>query len=264
MRRNIIKDWIPPYILRKVTGLFYGWHGEFKSWGEAMKHCKGYNDTEILEKVRASALQVKNGSAIYERDSVIFDHIEYSFPLLSGLLWVACQKNNKLNVLDFGGSLGSSYYQNKFFLDCVSEVNWCVVEQPDFIDAGRKDFENDRLHFFKTMNDCFKTYKIDVILLSSVLQYLEQPYALLAEIIGLDPEYIIVDRTPFIQGNDRITAQKVNPSIYRASYPCWFFNRKKFLSFMSTDYKPVTEFDALDKANIASEFKGFIFTRNVQ
>jgi putative methyltransferase (TIGR04325 family) len=38
--------------------------------------------------------------------------------------------------LDFGGSLGSSYFQNKKFLDALRLVEWNVVEQENFVATG--------------------------------------------------------------------------------------------------------------------------------
>jgi len=259
--KKIIKETLPDPFIRSVAGLFYGWSGNFSDWSKAKKRCSGYDSKEILEKVKESALKVKNGKAVYERDSMIFDEIQYSFGLLSGLMWIAAQKGGKINVLDFGGSLGSSYYQNKIFLDSLSDVNWCIVEQPDFVKAGLEIFKDERLHFFFTIEECMKQFDIDVVLLSSVLQYLEKPYSLLDQIKLQNYQYLIIDRTPFITGNDRITVQKVNPNIYKASYPCWFFNEEKFVSGLSSDYKLVVEFSAIDKANIKSKFKGFIFKK---
>jgi putative methyltransferase (TIGR04325 family) len=264
MDKLVIKDLIPPFLLRILTGLFYGWHGNYSSWDEALKKSSGYSSQNILEKVKDSALKVKNGIAVYERDSLLFDHFEYSFPLLSGLLWIAGQKNGKLNVLDFGGSLGSTYFQNKSFLDTLAEVNWCIVEQPEVVKTGIENFENQRLHFFYSIDECLKTFDIHVVLLSSVLQYLENPYRFLDEILSQTPEYIIIDRTPFIKGNDRITIQTVNPKIYNGSYPCWFFNENNFVSFLLPAYKMIIEFSALDRANIKSEFKGFIFQKAIE
>lgn len=261
MKKNVIKDFVPPVLLRMITALFYGWHGNFSSWSAAMKKSEGYDSQEILKKVTASASLVRDGLAVYERDSMLFDHIEYSFPLLSGLLWIAGRNKGILNVMDFGGSLGSSYFQNKLFLDTVPDVNWCIVEQPEVVKTGIEKFEDKRLHFFYSIDECLKSYDIHVVLLSSVLQYLEEPYNLLNNIISYKPEYIIIDRTPFVKRNDRITVQKVNPYIYKGSYPCWFFNKEKFISVLTSRYTLVLDFDSLDKANISSEFKGFIFSR---
>ncbi len=261
MSKKFIRDLIPPYFLRKITGLFYGWHGNYSSWSNASKKCTGYDVPDILNKVKDSTLKVKNGQAVYERDSLIFDHIEYAFPLLSSLLWIAVRNEGKLNVMDFGGSLGSSYFQNKFFLDTIPDVNWCIVEQPEFVKTGTEYFEDQRLHFFSSTYECAKSYFIHAVLLSSVLQYLEEPYTLLEKIISQNIEYIIIDRTPFVKGNDRITIQKVNKKIYKGSYPCWFFNLNKFLSVFSSRYELVLDFDAIDKANILSEFRGFVFRK---
>jgi putative methyltransferase (TIGR04325 family) len=259
---KVIKDIIPPILIRKITGFFYGWHGNFSSWSEAVEKSGGYDSIAILEKVKSANLQVKNGSAVYERDSLLFDHIEFSFPLLSGLLWIAGMNNGRLNVLDFGGSLGSSYFQNKPFLGYLSIVNWCIVEQPEFVKVGMDCFEDEKLHFFYTIEDCLSSFDIDVVILSSVLQYLEKPYSLLENIKSTGIQFMIIDRTPFIKGKDRITIQKVKPAIYNGSYPCWFFNEEKFVSGISKNFKMILEFQALDIANIKSEFKGFIFKSN--
>jgi putative methyltransferase (TIGR04325 family) len=259
--KKVIKDLVPPVLIRCITGFFYGWHGNYSAWEEAAKKCTGYDSQIILEKVKISSLKVKNGLAAYERDSLLFNNIEYSFSLLSGLMWIAAQNNGKLNVMDFGGSLGSSYFQNKLFLDSITEVNWCIIEQPGFVMAGVEFFEDENLHFFRSIEECIDSYDIDVVLLSSVLQYMEKPFVLLDQIITTGISYIIIDRTPFVDSPDRITVQKVHPKIYRGSYPCWFFNEEKFVAVITKDYKLVVEFDALDKANITSKFKGFIFQK---
>jgi putative methyltransferase (TIGR04325 family) len=258
--RTIIKKIIPERILRIASGIFYGWHGSYASWREASVKCTGYDEETILEKVKKSTLMVKSGEAAYERDSFVFDEVQYSFPVLSSLMWIAALNKGSLCVLDFGGSLGSTYYQNRKFLDLLPDVSWSVVEQPGFVKAGKDYFEDDRLHFFGSIDDVCKSSPVSVAIFSSVLQYLEEPFLLLEQIRSHGIKYIIIDRTPFIKGDDRITIQKVNPRIYSGSYPCWFFNKAKFISVLAPYYDLVFEFDALDKANIKSEFKGFLFS----
>jgi len=257
--RNIARKVLPERLIRLTRGMVYGWHGNYSSWNEAKKRCTGYDSRIIIEKVKDSTLRVKNGKAVYERDSVLFDSIQYSYPVLSGLMWIAARNNGKLNVLDFGGAVGSSFYQNKKFLDSLNEVNWCIVEQPDFIKVGIESFEDEKLHFFYSIEECLKSFDIHVVLLSSVLQYLEKPFIILDQLKSTGIKYLIIDRTPFIIGPDRITVQKVHPKIYKGSYPCWFFNKSNFVQYMASCSKAIIEFDSLDKANIKSEFKGFLF-----
>ncbi len=257
--KNIVKKGLPGRVIRRLIGLFYGWQGNYDSWEDVKNKCSGYDSQTIIDNVTASALKVKEGLAVYERDSVLFYNEQYTFPVLSALMWIAAKNMGNLNVLDFGGSLGSTYFQNKLFLDSLPEVNWCIVEQPGFVKTGIENFEDQRLHFFYSIEECLNLYGIHVVLLSSVLQYLEDPYKLLDQIKSQNLKYIIIDRTPFINGDERITLQRVNPRIYKGSYPCWFLNEDKFIAALSSHYKLVLEFDALDRANIKSYFKGFVF-----
>ena len=259
--KSIIKTLVPKVILNFVTAFFYGWKGNYSDWSIALNKTSGYDADNILEKVKESSLKVKREEVTYERDSVIFDKKQYSYPVLSSLMWIAAQNNGRLNVIDFGGSLGSSYYQNKEFLDSIENVKWNIVEQANFVKVGKELFENNQLRFYDSIGECVNKNEADVILLSSVLQYLEKPYDLLNQLKEAEIKYIIIDRTPFINGDDRITIQKVHPKIYKAKYPCWFFNKLKFISYLEMDYDLIIEFDSLDRANIKSEFKGYLFNK---
>src|SRR5262249_24130315 len=136
------------YILetyRKIRSSRYGWSGDFSSWEEAAKEAGSYDAQSIFEKVEAAAIKVQNHEVAYERDSVLFNQIEYSWPLLAAITWVAAKNNGKLLVADFGGSLGSTYFQNKLFLDELPDLAWCIIEQAHFVQSGKEKFQNNRL-----------------------------------------------------------------------------------------------------------------------
>jgi len=268
--KDILKSVIPPIILDIVTNIVkpapklqFGWFGNYSSWEEAALACEGYDSDVIFEKVKSSLLKVKNGEAVYERDSVLFDKIEYSFPLLSGLMWIAAQNNGKLNILDFGGSLGSTYFQNYLLLKGLNEVKWNIVEQSKFVEIGNLKFETDQLKFFPTIDNCIENQKSNTLILSSVLQYLENPDTFIEHVLEKNFEYVIFDRTAFVHSDKHIiTIQKVPPDIYPAIYPCWFFNEKLLMEAFNKQYDIQFEFDALDKSNLeGSYFKGFVLKR---
>ncbi|MEI7595026.1 MAG: TIGR04325 family methyltransferase [Bacteroidota bacterium] len=257
---KIIKEFLPPILIRKLTGLFYGWSGNYETWNDAQKKAIGYDSEKILKKIENALLKVKNGEAVCERDSVLFDKIEYSFPLLSALMTVALENDKKLNVIDFGGSLGSTYFQNRLFLNSLDAVSWNIVEQSHFVEKGKELFADENLKFYFSIEDCLKENKPDIIIFSSVLQYIEKPYDLLEEVFKHKTKYIFIDRTAyFSEEEDRITLQKANPKIYNASYPCWFFNEAHFLEKFKASYDMVFDFTTSDRSNIKSVFKGFLF-----
>jgi putative methyltransferase (TIGR04325 family) len=263
--KPVIKELIPPIVLKaynRIRNGRYGLFGNYTSWEAAMKDSVGYDSDVILNKVRDSLLKVKEGKAIGDQDSCLFDKIQYSWPVLAGLLRIASIKGNKLSVLDFGGSLGSYYYQLKDFLSDLDELRWSIVEQEKFVRCGQELFENNQLKFYYAIETCLEHEDPDVILLSGVIQYLSDPYTFLGNLIKYNFEYIIFDRTPFIQGcQERLTVQKVHPYIYEASYPAYFFNEDKFLNYLEKSYDLLVEFESQDKVNIPSQFKGFIFKK---
>ena len=207
----------------------YGWFGNYKTWEEAENVSTGYDAIEIIHKVRDSTLKVKNGKAIYERDSVIFDEIQYSWPILAGLMFASTIHEGALKVLDFGGSLGTTYFQNKKFLDKLQDVSWNIVEQKQFVDIGKTDFEDKKLKFYYDIESCMKQESPNVLLISSVLQYIKKPYKLLDKLLKNNFETILIDRTSFSKTKQKIKLQVVPPKIYKASYPCWFFDELEFV-----------------------------------
>jgi putative methyltransferase (TIGR04325 family) len=244
---DMATDWLPPVLarqLRRLSRLGGGitFEGPFATWDEAAKYSSGYEGAQILEKVLAATLKVKRGEAVFERDSVLFDEIQYAWPVTAGLLWATAREGGRLSVLDFGGSLGSSYFQNRKFLEALPSVRWSVVEQAHFVEAGRQHIQDERLVFYPTIGECVAVEKPNVVLLSSVLQYLEDPYAVLDELVRSGAEIILVDRTSFHDGeNDFLAVQKVGEAIYPASYPLWIFSKNNFMNHSSEFFDLVTE-----------------------
>lgn len=260
--KEIIKELLPPFLIKQRRKLLekYGWSGDFQSWEEAASRCSGYENDAILLRVKDAALKVKQGVAVYERDSVLFPKIEYSWPILAALMYVAATKSGALRLIDFGGSLGSSYFQNRRFLQDLREVRWCVVEQDHFVRCGRELFEDEFLRFYNSIDDCVEHERPDAIMLSSVIQYLPNPYDFIKEIVGRSFAYILIDRTGFSSsGRHCITVQQVDPAIYPASYPCHFFSKMIFCDAFKERYDLIAEFKAMGETTYRAEFRGFIY-----
>lgn len=227
--KAVAKDLLPPFLQRSLRALGGGstWNGNYPDWASATAASSGYDSGAIFENVHRAALAVHNGEALWERDSVLFHHEEYNWHLVACLMTVAANCGGRLHVLDFGGALGSSYMQHRKLLSQLPECTWSVVEQRHFVDCGKAEFATDVLDFFETIDDCLAARNINVILFSSVLQYLENPYQLLDTVLELAPVAIIIDRTPFAREGERITVQRVPKSIYPASYACRMLDKQK-------------------------------------
>ena len=127
-----------------------------------------------LGKVLQTSLAVQKGTFAFERDSVGFKKSLYDWHLVAAILRTAIGNNGCVSVLDIGGSLGSSYFQHLSMLkDC--NLLWHVVEQAHFVRAGKEHFESAFLKFHDSIDSCTISNSIDLVLFSSVLQYLKSP-----------------------------------------------------------------------------------------
>jgi putative methyltransferase (TIGR04325 family) len=262
--KSLMKDWLPPALLRVVRHIRsegIRFEGNYKTWEEAAALCTGYDEESILDKVLEATLKVKHGEAVFERDSVLFDEIQYSWPVTAALMWAAARNNGELHVLDFGGSLGSSYFQNRKFLSKLRKISWSVVEQSKFVEIGREQISDSFLSFSADIDVSCENFTPNIALLSSVLQYLPNPFAVLENLANKKISLIVIDRTPY--SNDavgKIKIQHVPVSIYSASYPCWFFSRDMFIQkMMSLNYQLVEAFDSVDKLSNQAKWQGLIF-----
>lgn len=262
-----LSELIPPALWRLRASLSrrHGMFGNYATWQDAARESDGYDSSVILERVRHALAEVRDGRAAFERDGCTFDRVHHSHPLLAGLLYAAARRNNTLDVLDVGGSLGSSYFQCRKFLAPISRVRWTVVEQPAFTDVGRKEFANEQLRFSDLETALAEQPR--VLLLLSVLQFLPDPAAIMKQLRTRDFDVIIVDRTPMWRHPTRITVQHVPAEIYGSPvrYPARIFSRDELVDLFA-GYDVASEFETSDgpvwSGGHTGWHGGFIFARS--
>jgi putative methyltransferase (TIGR04325 family) len=140
-----------------------------------------------------------------------------------------------------------------------------VVEQKHYVEAGLREFSKGPVTFHDTVAAACTARKPNLALLSSVLPYLPDPYSLFQEIVGLNIQHLVVDRTFFLRRpGERLTVQTVPEWIYPASYPAWFLDEAKLKEIArKAGYGLVAEFSALDENHPEGEkanAKGFYWT----
>ncbi len=265
-----IKPWVPPavrQILLRLRAGYTGLSGIHESWEAAKLRSSGYDHESILEKtISATEMAVCSTPPVYDRDSVIFREPITPFPLLAFLLLTSSRAGGRLNVLDFGGSLGSTYRQCQPFLAYVSGLRWNIVEQAHIAKVGSERFANETLHFYCSIDEAIVESSPDVVIFSSVLQYLDDPYAVLARAAALKPSLIIIDRNPFAETKqDAFSLQIVSDAIFKARLPFRIFGDDGLEKWLAPGYRRIAEFDAIDPdmmaASLPVKFRGKAFER---
>ena len=251
--RAFAKELLPPFAARiyraacgnTPTGPVVSFSEPYPSWTAAQQVSSGYDSAVILGRVNDAVAEVRSGRAVFERDGVAFTHVEYPLFLLSSVLF-AGQKSSGLRVLDFGGSLGSSYFQASPLLQHLPDLHWSVVEQPQFVEAG-KPLEDGRLEFFQSIGAAVASGKPDIAIFSGVIEYLEHPWPILEEIAATGIEYLLFDRTSFLA--DSVTApsgaliavQKVVWGKVHDSYPIRLHEYRQFLRRLEQSWEVIFE-----------------------
>jgi putative methyltransferase (TIGR04325 family) len=229
-----------PWLVRSLGGHYthIRYSGDYRDFAEARRASKGYDAPAVLATTREALLKVKRGQNRWERDAMVSDSDELPWSLLACLMRVVlASPRRELNVLDFGGSLGSTYFWCRRFFGDELRVRWHIVEQAEHVKVGRTDFASDELSFDFSVPEVLAQHRVDVVLLSGVIHYLENPEAFLESVTSWKIPFLILDRTPLWEKErHRLTVQEVPPEIYSASYPAWFLSKRRVLDLIERDY----------------------------
>jgi putative methyltransferase (TIGR04325 family) len=226
----------------------------------------GYDHPAIFERVREATLKVQRNEAAFERDSVAFEKPECNGPLLAALFEAAASDNGELRVLDFGGSLGSAYFQHRSFLSSIHRIRWGVVEQAHYVDYGRSSVEDGVLRFFTSVDECVAAFRPNLALFGSVLQYVKEYQEILRSVTTVRPRVIVMDRGIVHAGDeDVVYVQRVPRWISKVSYPCYSLSESRLVAQLHNEsYQLVGSFEAppLDGLTaISATLKTHIFRR---
>lgn len=231
----------------------------YESWGHARSICgSGYESELILHKTLNSTKAVLSGSAKYCRDSVLFQGIDYNYPLHWFLACYALRNSGKLCVVDVGGGFGALYAQHKQILPGNVKLSWHILEQSSYYDYGIELFrDNDEVDFHKSL-DAILISDPPILLLSGVLMYLEDPFSMIYDLRKKFPASpILIDRTIVsrVPHESYITIQRVPAEIFEASYPMWVMSTEDIKT--SLDGLQLTEFEsAYDPSGSKYRFLG--------
>ena len=209
-----IKDLLPPFFVRVLQNLFLfkvQWKGNYKSYDDAAKACKGYEDSALVNMVYEKA-QLFRQEIFSEK--IIHGDTNFIQTIL-GLCLSANGKN--LNVIDFGGGFGNHYFIAKALFKEKYNIKWCIVETIATVNRATV-FKNDELFFFNDIQLAVEELgHVDILFSSSTLQYLPEPYAMLKTITAIKASYLCIIRVPLLIENEEKYA--VQFSKYSANGP---------------------------------------------
>jgi putative methyltransferase (TIGR04325 family) len=201
-----------------------------------MARADGWDSPSITNKTLDSALRVRDGLAAFEQDGVVRPRILYSTTVLTFISLVLSLRPGHLDVIEFGGGLGTGYFQNRKILSNLTgvQISWNIVERPDLASLGSQYFEKPDLRFFSDIETAVAALNAapEFFLFSGSLQCIAEPLSLLEQIIKLGVRVVAFDRLLVAPTREHaVFIQHPDPKIYyAATYPAWCFSKDLFIS----------------------------------
>jgi len=184
------------------------------SWTIGTGRDLGYDDATLARMITASDKRLL-GSGVNAECECLKLIIEAAEP-------------QTLRILDFGGGGGSHGFA---FLSQVR--SWAVVETPVMVEAAKEVFSSDSLSFHSRIESAYESLgKVDILHVSSSLQYTPEPMKLLLELLSLSPEVLVFEK--LVTNSKSRTSRFLQYSFLRDNLA--FRNAKEIASWKSTRY----------------------------
>ena len=217
--RNLLQQVLPPVVRRLSRSVLSGVIGftRAKSWQDAASRSAGYEDDLVIS-TSARPSTPQPSESVSGRELQVLAALFVGLPSESGAA---------VRVLDVGGARGELFYLVRRMRPDL-RLDWTVLETPKFTRLMTPVTSGDS-HLRWIENFEPKPLQYDLAILSSVLQYLEDPGSTLMK-AAVAARMLLINRIPLIQDNEDVpTVQHLRMYGHRGSYPAWFFSEERFI-----------------------------------
>jgi putative methyltransferase (TIGR04325 family) len=149
----------------------------------------GYENPKLVESIIRKTILAKQ--KIDNEKRIHLDAIRVFLPF-------ALAKSKIKNVLELGGGAGYHYF-NVATAGLAVEINWTILETPEFCKQAKKYQELDKINFINNL-DSVKAQThggIDLVYCSRALQYFDDPLGIIKQIVTFNPKYIYLTGLTF-------------------------------------------------------------------
>jgi putative methyltransferase (TIGR04325 family) len=139
-----------------------------------------------VAKTKKFALDSKNQRLVQ------FDNI------LPMLILALREAGSATNIIDFGGAAGAHYFTAKNYLGIDAKIKWKIIETPNMRHrASRAISSETQLIFERSLNDAVIADEDNLVIANFSVCYIEDPYAILRQMLELGCRKILLMQTPF-------------------------------------------------------------------
>jgi putative methyltransferase (TIGR04325 family) len=162
----------------------------------------------------------------------------------STFFWIQQILRDNDILVDYGGSIGLSYYGYTERTLLPEGVTWNVVEVPAVAEAGRELAEKNHATGLTFFDDLRKAPPSTLLFSAGALQYIRDGIPGFLEKLSSIPQHIIINKVPLI---DKVASFWTIQNFGASISPYRIYNRKEFMSyFASFGYQTVDTWEVPD------------------
>jgi putative methyltransferase (TIGR04325 family) len=240
--KSIIKKFLPPILLetyRKIRYKEYGkpvkiWEGIYSSFSEipSESNLKNsfYTENEKPETwcniLTQDAQILKNKTEKYK---IIPKDVHGEHTLLPLLISLIFNKNEKINILDFGGGLGNEYLMLNKSVVNIPKIEYTIFEIEAVCKAGISFYKNDKsIKFISELPNEFPG--LDILFIKTSLQYFENYTSILNQLCSYNSTYIFFVKLSAVEIPSYVSAQVNMPGML---IPYWFISAAELIELLA-------------------------------
>jgi putative methyltransferase (TIGR04325 family) len=184
------------YSTRHFRGDLSRYRGVYNSYSEALAAVKktmlaGYNQEKIV-------------GAYYE---TMCEVVLWDWPIIYYLKDLMPQYQV---LLDAGGHMGTKYRAFRKYLPESQTNRWIVYDLPHVVQEGRVRAKSENLSNLEFIDDMNSAPKVDLLLASGLLQYLDIPFHAFLESMKALPQHLLLNKVAVHDLQDIYTLQTVH------------------------------------------------------
>jgi len=140
-------------------------------------------------------------------------------------LWKVLREGS--TIVDYGGSIGLSYYSYTARRPLPPSVRWIVVEVPHLVSAGKQVARREAATQLYFESDLRAVPPCDILFSAGALQYVEESVAGVLEKLSTRPTHILINKLPLTTGRGYWTLQNFGTAVS----PYRVYNEREFLGY---------------------------------
>src|SRR5438270_3276474 len=170
----------------------------------------------------------KHGWDNEESASIWFFRIDHMQPTAyAPFFWLSKLLQPGMTLVDYGGSIGLSYYSYVKRREIPAGARWVIVELPHLVAVGKKMAQRQKAAQLEFVTELASAPPCDILFSAGALQYMEQSVPGLLESTAALPKHILLNKVPLHRERSYWTLQNFGTAVS----PYRVFQETEFLEY---------------------------------